>query len=644
MFKIKNIKISKITLFGICSFLFLFDATTFFAFGQMFNIMLILNVLITIIFILYTTLIIFFKSKTKNKIIKNLISKNLIFYLFLLLFISQMFILNFLEFHILVQIFDLFFHFISALFLGFLVLFIFLGAMLFKQFNTKKYNKKFRRNLKIIIIVLFLISIILFSFYTLSGIKKFVFSDEQFLSFLFFKQLILNHNPYANSIINANSLQYVLYSNFSNFNISMPTFNTNNKIITNMPYPSMYFLTSIPFYFISKINLKNIFSFDAKIEYLVFDFLLFFIIAFLLDKKQLKKPMFIIILILGASIFAVATPIDILLISLLLIAYFKINNKYIWIVLGLILSMQELMFLPVLFLIIYSFNNQGIKRGFYNFVGAISVFAILNLYFLVKNANAFINSVFLAINSYLIPNSLAPFGFFILNYIAIPLSYFKYLFILSSIILILIFIYLNKKELIALFSLIPLLFLQRSIIPYFSIFILFLIIILYLENKTNEKQKQIKLTLNLFYILLSILIISFIIILIFGHYQYLKYYNIYVKQVSFNINNITNTTNYKLLIIYKNTSLNYVNIFINIHKNNNIDTIGLYNEHILVNESYNAINKLKLQNLVNNNFVLLNKTKNNSEISISINGTYNVMRCTLYNNQFYYNCPIIFSK
>lgn len=644
---LKKNKIDPLIIFGISCIIFLYDAMNLFQFGQLFNIILILNVLITFLFIVYTVFIIYFKHNPNKKIIRSLISKNIFFYLIAGLFVFQILVLNFLNVSALNQIL-IFLNIASSFVISILSIFIFLGVFLLKAYNNEKYRKNTRNYIKLTALTLFAIFIILFSYFVFSGIKHFSFSDEQFLTIIFLKQMLLHHNPYT---INQSSLQNLMVSNFSHENITLPTFNTNNKIITAMDYPAMFFLFQIPFYFLSKINLSNIFSFDAKSEFLVYVCILFFTIAFLLNKKQLQKPLLIFVIILLSSFAynALGSIVQILLISLLLIAYFKLDNKYIWIILGIAAAIDELAFLPVLFLIIYSFNNFGIKRGFYNLIGSVLIFIILNSYFFVINGNiifntvSFIRDVFLPLNSYIIPSSVAPFGFFIVNYFNIPLSYFKYLFFLSSIALIIIFVRLNKKQLIPLFSLIPLLFLQRAIISYFPIFILFLFVSLCIEDKKKHKNK-IAANPAAFYILLIICMLCFIALLIFGHYQYLKNYNLYIKPISYHINKSKNISIYNLLLVYKNTRLNYVSTYVNAYiKNSNIvGAIGIFNNNSILNKSANT--DLSIKNSVNPNFIFLNKSANNTKIEIVVDGEYPTIKCVLYNNQFYYNCPLILGK
>ena len=645
--KIKNNKIDPVIIFGVSCIIFLSNIIYFFQFGQLFNIILILNALMAFLFIVYSVFIIYFKYNPNKKIIRSLISKNIFFYLIASLFVFQILVLNFLNVSALSQIL-IFLNTAFEFVISILFIFIFLGVFLLKTYDNEKYRKNIRNYIKLTALMLFAISIILFSYFVFSGIKHFVFSDEQFFTIIFLKQILLHHNPYT---INQSNLQNIMVSNFSQENVTLPSFNTNNKIITAMDYPAMFFLFQIPFYFLSKINLSNIFSFDAKSEFLVYVCILFFTIAFLLNKRQLQKPIliFVIILISTLAYNVIGSSVQILLISLLLIAYFKLDNKYIWIILGIVAAIDELAFLPVLFLIIYSFNNFGIKRGFYNLIGSIFIFIVLNSYFLIINGNiifntiSFMRDVFLPLNSYIIPSSIAPFGFFIVNYFNIPLSYFKYLFFLSSIALIIIFIRLNKKQLIPLFSLIPLLFLQRAIISYFAIFVLFLFVSLCIEDKKKHKNKT-AIKPAIFYILLILCMLCFIALLIFGHYQYLKNYNLYIKPISYQINKSKNISIYNLLLIYKNTRLNYVSTYVNAYiKNSNmVGDIGIFNNSSILNKSVNINSSIK--NSVNPNFIFLNKSLNNTKIEIVVDGAYPAIKCVLYNNQFYYNCPLILGK
>ena len=154
---------------------------------------------------------------------------------------------------------------------------------------------------------------------------------------------------------------------------------------------------------------------------------------------------------------------------------------------GLGFSIHQEIWIPLLLLLIYSFNNYGYKKGARDLLLAALVFLLVNGYFIAQNPSAFFNDVFLPASGPIFPEAYAPFGYFILNSIGLPLSFFSLLPVLVLISLVLIFIYFNDRRLIPLFGLIPLLFLQRGLFVYFSSFLFFLFLTFFIESRGQNK-------------------------------------------------------------------------------------------------------------------------------------------------------------
>ncbi len=257
-------------------------------------------------------------------------------------------------------------------------------------------------------------------------------------------------------------------------------------IMSNMAYPTLFFLSFLPFYLSSAPTMQNFLAVDLPVQESVFLFILMVTMAFLMDKKDTLMPnlplmvLFIFVLTNSASITVY------LMIALLLVAYVKLDSKYSWFFLGVCASIQEELWLPVMFLIAYSFNNQGSRKGLINVIGAAAVFLAFNAYFIALSPSAYYGSVFGTLNSYIFPNGFSGIGFPLLRYYPVLLSVFPQIFEVTALFLAFLFLYWNRKELALVFSMIPFLALDHSLYSYCATFMLVLVFVISLKD--NKKK------------------------------------------------------------------------------------------------------------------------------------------------------------
>lgn len=340
-----------------------------------------------------------------------------------------------------------------------------LGAYLYRVAGNKRAGS-------ILFALGFAITLILFGLV----IGQIRIGDEVYLGYKAVEEMLNGMNPYTTSVAN------LLYTNISTIGA---TVTSNNMIIGKIDYPALYFISYTPFYLITSPTLAGVEYVGIKLQLAAFLTLLLLSILYVLDKKELFRfrPAVIIFLALLAS--TIASAITFLMLALLIISYAKLKSRYVFIPLGLAIAVQQEVWIPVAFLLLYSLNNYGWRKSGRDAIGALSIFLLVNAYFIALGPGAFLIGIFSSIGN-IIPFAASPFALFLLYVYNVGLSLSPILVALSALLLAMVLLYWNRKELIPLFGLIPTIFVFHSIVGYYTFFILFLILALSLKPEKNQ--------------------------------------------------------------------------------------------------------------------------------------------------------------
>jgi len=468
-------------------------------------------------------------------------------------------------------------------------------------------------------------------------------NDEAFLTIHAISAVLSGNNPYTMNLSSAE------LSSFLNVNKSLllPTVTVKNEVIGFMDYPAMYFLPLLPIYLISQFSTYNTSSIFLIFSAGIFGFVLLFSISYVIDKEFLKRPNYLVymtaIFVLGIS----PSTTNYLMLAILLIAYYKIDSKYLFAFLGLAISTQELLWLPVLLFLVYIFNNKGFKFGSMTTLATIAVFLILNGYFIALSPSAFFRDIFAPLTNQLFPEHSAAFAQPLLIFYPIPLSAYSVLFYTAIAISVVIFTYTNRKQLIGPLSLFCMLFLFHSIGAYYFFFTSFLVITLFIGygSKTKKslllkkipKRKAKYLTLALI-TLITIFAISYVVT---QHTVYLEKMNMGVSEG--NLTATSKNVTYSATLNYNFTAPTALYIYAYGFDRGNSASPQLYGligrtilqnstEHVIYNyTNYTSIlnvNKLTVYGKGNKTFTLVIQDPNI---------TY--LNCVIYTNNLIYYCP-----
>lgn len=351
---------------------------------------------------------------------------------------------------------------------------VFLPLFFLSYLGSYFYSKGNRKAAFLFILATFLILVLYYASKFL--VKNFSIDDEELLVMQSVTAMLHGINPYTVSFTR------ILYNNAS---IGLST-STSNMIVGVLDYPALFMLAFTPFYFLSTPTMANLGAVDSTAQAAVYIFAMLMALAFCLDSKELLHPRLTMLAFFIIAIVNIASITTFLMIALLIVAYARLSSRYSWIPLGLCLAIQEELWVPVILLLIYSVNNEGMKAGAKKSAGALAVFLAINAPFIITAPSAYFRAVFTPLNSLLLPSGSSAIGFSLIRYLPLPLPTYPLLFEMSAVTLALVLLFWNRKKLIPIFSVIPFLLLQHSINAYYATFIFLLIFALGLRE--NEKQ------------------------------------------------------------------------------------------------------------------------------------------------------------
>ncbi|MEM4071942.1 MAG: hypothetical protein QXL63_01185 [Candidatus Micrarchaeaceae archaeon] len=509
-------------------------------------------------------------------------------------------------------------------------------ALAFFPISLGAYLARSKRH-PIVALLLILASASLIWLYYFSGFvyKGFMYDDEMFIMQMSVSEFLHGLNPYATSVSSQ------LYYNFSKIGISLTT---DNNIIGVMDYPALFFLSYLPFYYLgpSMSSLKHTLAYAAG----VFILLLMLSVAFSVDKKHLAKPSFAILIFLAIAAQSIASVTTYLMLAIIIFAYAKLDSRYSWLLLGVALSMQEELWLPVLFLLAYSINKNP-RKGVYNILGSVAVFFAINAYFIVLNPSAFFNNVFAPISRFLFPSPTAPFGYLLLVSYHMLLSSFFAIFALSTIILLLLFLYVDDKRLAGLFSMVQFMFLSHSLLVYYIFFISFTVFTLFIGDSGRGQGLMTKWlrahTLALFASVAFLALLAACIVYE-SHASYMSQFSISSLRQSLTLNGNTNSSTYTAILARRNVSTEYAYVLVAGYSNYSTGLYGLANYSIIKNphlcQNYTClVNVNRIQIAGSGNYSLnatLHWPSNSSPVFIA--------RAIVYNGKYFYAAPAAYAS
>ncbi len=425
------------------------------------------------------------------------------------------------------------------------------------------------------------IVLILSIFFFLSGfiIKSYSITDEIFIGVRSISYLLNGMSPYQNSVVPA------LYQNRSVFGL---TVTTGNKIVGTLNYPALYLFASLPFYFAaSSPTVYNIEHYILPLQVTTFLLFLFFAIAISIDTKNFMRPIFGLAILLGIFLVDYVSVVSFLMLAMLILAYKYTGTKYFWVLIGLCLSVQELLWFPILLLWLYSVNKYGLKKGIYEALGALFIFLIINSYFIALNYHAFFNSILDPLQKMILTTGNSSFGFALQYIYPVPLNTYSLLFGIAILILVIAFVYLDNKRLVGLFSIIPFLFVFHSSVTYCIFFMAFMFVTLFIKTEDRKPgliTSHLKRSKKAVFSTIMALALVFALVIFASHAIYLQGFNVRVSSQQLYYDAQLNKTVYTARLDYSNLLNNSAYIEFFIYNNWQVQALGIGN-YSLINNS-----------------------------------------------------------
>jgi len=487
------------------------------------------------------------------------------------------------------------------------------------------------------------VAIALVAFYFAEGLifQHYKIDDEIFILLLDTKMLLAGANPYSTSV------SQQLFYNVTGGVVNTPSINSQNMVIGTLSYPSLYLLSFVPFYLLSDSGIQGLIAVGLKVQEALFLLIALIATAFVIDKKLLGKPIYSLILFTTIALSYLSSIAIYLMFALLLLAYSKLEGKYSWIFLGLCASLQQQLWLPVILLILYSFNNQGAGKGIRNVVGTLGVFLLFNFYFIALNPLAFFGNLFGTLSGLLLPVSFSSIGYMIVTNYPILLGSYSILFWASVAIVCLIFLYINEKRLVGLFAMIPFIFNSHSIPVYYTFFTGFLIVTLFVKSPKapGVLKKLLVANKSLVYATILAIVILASIYAYASHAEYEKDFNLSLSGSSIYFDSAANQTIYSGTLSYSNISNSSVYALAVVVSKYGIGYEGLLNQSILYQRSPGC---LSYPCIVNINKIPLNGSGKYTLRVLLGRGQYLEpvygVRMIFYNDQYFYISDTLFNQ
>lgn len=462
---------------------------------------------------------------------------------------------------------------------------------------AKKYNKKLYYVMLAAAIAIVLV--MLASKITLKGIIP---NDEVFLGYKAAGVLISGKNPYTASFVQQ------LESNILSGNVSSSTATMENTIDGKTSYPPLYILSFVPYYLMN--NWVRGLSQYIILEIAAFTALLLLVIAWCIGLNRHGKLVYGFAIIFAFFVSHILSTVLILLLAVLIIAYVKLDKWYAGIMLGIAASMQQLSWVLVLFLMLWSFRESK-KTGFRNLSYAMLTFMAINIYFIALGPYSYFGAVFFPVSGRLFPNSASQLGFLLAEY-GIRASSFSAIFYISMAVSAMLFIYVDVKELAGLFAMLPFALLGFGQASYYLFFLAFAIAGLYAFKKRGAR-KPVPFRNALPYAMA----IAVILVASLAYASHVSYeHNVGLHAFEYNTTVSGNHTVYNASFSTKG----------------NVHTLYVF---FVVYSGYTGVSSYGPAS----NFTTINVNNGSASMSVKIPEGNSAYTCVIYNANYLYICP-----
>ncbi|MEM0154778.1 MAG: hypothetical protein QW814_03010, partial [Methanothrix sp.] len=331
----------------------------------------------------------------------------------------------------------------------------------------------------------------------------------------------------------------------------------------------------------------------------------------------------------------------------LIAVFYSIDKWYAFVILGIAASLQELLWVPILFVLVYIAAVKGAFKGVKAMAGSIAVFLVINGYFMLENPGIFISHVLAPVNGYLLPFLLSPIPSLLMLFYPVSMHGLELIFY-CSIAIGAVAVYIAKNKIfIASMSLFAYFFLYHTLVAYFALSITMLFIITVIETgKTSSKQTGRRYVNNSInerrlkagYVILAVLAVALVAVVISSHYSYMHNFG-----VSVSYEGIAANGTYAILGISNEGNMALNASVLEVYSTNSIEenTLGLSVSEPKYITNMSTCNTLCMERNYMNYNILQLFPKSVYKVKLFLQQNTSSMRCEIYTKYYYYECPQI---
>ncbi|MCL4388060.1 hypothetical protein M1567_02820 [Candidatus Marsarchaeota archaeon] len=496
---------------------------------------------------------------------------------------------------------------------------------------------------KPIAIALFVGAIALFIVYQLYifGYKGIGSDDEMLIAYYALHSMLAGHNPYlfnSASILKSNATQYGF------------TLLTNNTVISRLDYPALFMLAGLPFYSVFSGSPAEVLNYGNSSGYLVMFLISLFVFGIVAGKRSLGNmkimaPALFVFLLYSIQIVSFQYSIAIIL---LILTMKYIDSRYIFVLLGIAASLQELLWVPTILVLTYIAVTKGLKKAGRLAVYSALIFFLINGYFIAMGPSAYISQVFKPLDGNLIPFYLTPISSIVQAYANIPLSGFSILFYIMLALAIAITAYSGNKLTIFTGMFLSYLALDHSLIVYFMLPIAVIASAFVMDIRLSERSKlrewlksrnisdarAVASAALVFYIAL-------IASVAYMHGSYVREFGVsaYSQHISIIGNSIFDNVSFKSAMP-GSQNVYLLGFYYLRNSLGDVEGLSVIPNRTITNSS--CTENCTITGYMNTNLVTLHSGYNRIYITVPPNAT--AFYCAVYKNGFYYLCPPIFNN
>jgi uncharacterized membrane protein len=225
--------------------------------------------------------------------------------------------------------------------------------------------------------------------------------DEMLLSYFAYHSLLAGQNPYAINYIT--SLKPALAHVGEQGSALL-----NGSIASYYSYPALYILVQVPFFMLAVPSYNLLGPLGMPLEYIAFFAVLVYAYYLFVKEHHMTLPSYSALMLYCITFLVFSSTVIILALALMTFLYTSWGKRHAWLLLGLLASLQQQMWIFVVLYIAWVYGLKGWRSGLQCAGMAFGVFMLINGYFIALSPSAYFGAFMRVLG--LVPDNIAPIG------------------------------------------------------------------------------------------------------------------------------------------------------------------------------------------------------------------------------------------